>query len=288
MPISTMGTALTAAIAPASGSGFLSSLGGLSGIGSFASGLGSLGSAFGLGGKKNSWKQLRSQYDMQREYTIKGYEDKRKDIASTAEYLGLHPLSVIGAPSVSGPAFSVGEKAGPDMRALGQGIDRAINAGRDRTQKELDNLAVEKAKLSNDYLRTQIAGAQQQIAKNSGSAPLATDLRPPYSSNSPNNNGTSRGMRDTSVSGRHGTTKDILKAVTLYRNFDGSVSAYPSQELSEALEAYGVAGQAHFVSRNTLPFEARYGKNKKTYSNFEKAAKYLSDWQWNKSKKWFK
>lgn len=85
---------------------------------------------------------------------------------NAANDFGLHPLTALGAQPVGSATASITSptRNSPDFEAMGQGIDRALNYGRTQVQRELDDLALEKAKLSNDYLKVQIAGARQSIA----------------------------------------------------------------------------------------------------------------------------
>jgi len=139
---------------------------GLSSIGSFASGLGSIASSFGFGGSSNKAERLASSYDTEIQYAKKRASELPVHIVAGAKKAGLHPLSLLGSSAMQSPSFSANyDKQGPDLAAMGQGIDRALNAGRSGMQRKLDELAIEKAGLENDYLRTQIAGSQAAIAR---------------------------------------------------------------------------------------------------------------------------
>lgn len=97
---------------------------------------------------------------------------------------GLHPLTVLGVPtSGSSPTAYLPGSSGPDLNAMGQGIDRMANAGRSQVQRKLDELNLEHATLSNDYLRVQIAGAQKAISRSGATIPL--DGTSPTGNNSP-------------------------------------------------------------------------------------------------------
>lgn len=164
-------------------------------IGSVASGLGSLASGLGLGGKGSNWKGMRSGYEMQREYSNYAAQDaltnEKRRLRHLQKDIGLHPLSVVGTGnSYSAPSVSVGGSSdnGVNFAEMGQGVDRAVNAGRSAVQRKLDELALEKAQLSNDYLRTQIAGSQKALlANNSGAVPPVLPVSPRGSSQSAGN-----------------------------------------------------------------------------------------------------
>jgi hypothetical protein len=134
-----------------------------SSIGAFASGIGSLASGLGLGGGKKgptAYEAALAGVNAEKERALQ----LPRYIVQGAKKAGLHPLAVMGTSTpISVSAGYNGDK-GVDFAQMGQGIDRALNAGRSATQRKLDELAVEKAGLENDYLRTQIAGSQKAIA----------------------------------------------------------------------------------------------------------------------------
>jgi hypothetical protein len=150
----------------------------LAGIGAAAQGIGSLASSFGLGNDEGPgfMEQRNNNEALLKDQTIwNNYEAPQYRVAAAVksgkEY-GLHPLSLLGVQPVGGntSTYVDGGANNVDMAQLGQGIDRALNSGRTQTQKRLDELALEKAELSNDYLEVQIAGAKRSIA-NSGASP---------------------------------------------------------------------------------------------------------------------
>lgn len=148
----------------------------LSTVGGFLSGAGSFLGGLGIGGGKKSKtpsmeEQLQAQRASQRELDV----ERPSWIRAGAEKAGLHPLAVMGISPASGGNFYLDggqEKKGIDLQAMGQGIDRMANAGRTGIQRKLDDLALEQAQLSNDYLRVQIAGAQKAIAKSGATTPM--------------------------------------------------------------------------------------------------------------------
>jgi hypothetical protein len=133
----------------------------LASIGSFASGLGSIASAFGLG--KDDGPGFMTQLNDQRRAQHKLNMGQYNDIIKGSEMLGLHKSAMLGIPTNNGMTASYNSNNGFDFEALGQGVDRAANAGRTGVQRKLDDLAVEHAQLSNDYLAIQIAGAKKAI-----------------------------------------------------------------------------------------------------------------------------
>lgn len=144
-------------------------------IATIASAGSSILSAFGFGKKQKKGPSIEEQLAAQRASQQQLDLERPSWIRQGAEKAGLHPLAVMGISPASGGSFFLDggqQKQGVDFNALGQGIDRAANAYRTSTQRKLDELALEQAQLSNDYLRTQIAGAQQAIVRSGQAVPL--------------------------------------------------------------------------------------------------------------------
>ena len=148
----------------------------LASIGSFASGLGSFASGLGIGGNKGPGaREIRN-------HTINALTDQAKinnydALAYRAEFArdhGLHKLAVLGVPPGNASAHfqAGGNDRTLDLAQMGQGVDRALNAGRAGIQRKLDDLALEKAQLSNDYIRAQIANSQAAAAKTASTIPV--------------------------------------------------------------------------------------------------------------------
>lgn len=154
----------------------LANVGGfMSGASSFLGGLGIGGGqktprfsptikAWGLDPKQNNLTDLTRHQIM---------TDIGAKMGASKKY-GIHPLSMLGLPSTSqgASAYVDGGSSGVDLNAMGQGIDRMANVGRSQVQRKLDELALEQATLSNDYLRVQIAGAQKAISQSGQTIPL--------------------------------------------------------------------------------------------------------------------
>lgn len=139
-------------------------------IGSFASGLGSLASGLGFGSKKG--KGLGEQLSTNLRWKKQEALDLPTHVVRGAKKAGLSPLTVMGMSPSYGPTITAGGSKGVDLEQFGQGVDRALNAGRNSVQRKLDEAALEHAQLSNDYLRTQIAGAQKAITRSGATPPI--------------------------------------------------------------------------------------------------------------------
>lgn len=141
----------------------------LAAAGTFLSGASSFLGGLGIGGgeKRPRYRDaLEAQMWAQRNHVNTAMELSKKH--------KIHPLTMLGMPSVGSPTAYVPGSSGPDLNAMGQGIDRMANAGRSDIQRKLDELALEQASLSNDYLRVQIAGAQKAIAQSGATVPYGS------------------------------------------------------------------------------------------------------------------
>lgn len=120
--------------------------------------IGAAGSIAGsLIGKKQADKNLK----IQKEFAQHGIRWKVED----AKAAGLHPLAALGAQTHSFSPVAVGDY-GSSLASAGQDIGRAIDATRDKGERaEADGtmrrLALERAGLENDLLRSQIAKNSQ-------------------------------------------------------------------------------------------------------------------------------
>lgn len=119
-----------------------------------------------FGGKSSATKA----YDMAKEQAWIGVENQKYIdenrigwLKKAAEQNQISPLVALGMQPVSGPTVSMGpvEKSGFDASSLGQNLGRAAEAilTKDQRvqQKLMDGLALERASLENDLLRSQIS-----------------------------------------------------------------------------------------------------------------------------------
>ena len=81
--------------------------------------------------------------------------------AADARAAGISPLAALGAAPYGGLALK------NEMSGLGQGLSRAAQAYQSKPQRQLAQLELEHASLSNDLLRTQIAAANKRLASQS-------------------------------------------------------------------------------------------------------------------------
>lgn len=125
----------------------------------FAGGVAGAAASY-FGGEKNRETQLqiaRENIAAQREFAQQGVRWKVSDAMAA----GIHPLAALGASTIGFSPVSVGDVGG-GLAAAGQDIGRAVRAMQSLGEKEKDDveslkkLALDKAGLENDLLRTQI------------------------------------------------------------------------------------------------------------------------------------
>lgn len=112
---------------------------------------------------------------LQREFAQSGIQWKVND----AKAAGLHPLAALGAQTSSFSPVSVGGSAATaDFGSMGQDVGRAIKAAmsnqdrEEETRREGQKLAIEKAGLENDILRTELASKQKRMETNAGAVAM--------------------------------------------------------------------------------------------------------------------
>lgn len=142
--------------------------------------LGSLASAgisyFNAESNRNEQRQYNEQQQrnfetniaLQKEFAQHGISWKVSDAVSA----GLHPLIGAGSQAQSFSPVSVGGSAPTrDLGSMGQDIGRAIAAAKDlddRTAQAQADVALEKGKLENDLLRTQLASSKMRLLGQAG------------------------------------------------------------------------------------------------------------------------
>lgn len=172
MPIPTaVGTIASGASA---GGGFLSSLGGLSGVGNFLSGFGGAVSSL-FGGKQKRGPGPEDLMATQLKYEDKSFER----LWERAKRFGIHPLAMMGAPSSGGGiSFSGNSPSDPSFgERLGQaGVDigRAMSAGLTSTEKLQERLLlaqIQGQEIDNISRASMLARSQQP-----GNPPVGSSL----------------------------------------------------------------------------------------------------------------
>ncbi|QXP44133.1 MAG: DNA pilot protein [Arizlama microvirus] len=147
-----------------------------------------------------------------------------------AKAAGINPLAALGAPTMS---YSPQQVGGPDVGTaisdMGQNLGRAVDASSTSearsSSKVVEALTLERAKLQNDLLRSQIT----QINRASN---------PPFPSGSITGDVRYNPDENTSVRPDSPSITSNLPAPALkqFRNADGSISNWPSPEAKQAIE----------------------------------------------------
>lgn len=113
----------------------------------------------------------QKNYEAQKEFAKEGLRWKVED----AKKAGIHPVYAVGAPTQSFSPSFVGDTAmGQSMASAGQDIGRAVATtatGPERQyQAQMASLALDRASLENELLRTQI---RRQVVETGPSFPVA-------------------------------------------------------------------------------------------------------------------
>lgn len=221
--------------------------------------------AVDIGGKLFDAKQdrdnLASQLNLSRDAMKAGIRWKVAD----AKKAGIHPLYALGA---QGPVFSpisvgsstLGQGIADTLNEFGQDLSRAQAAqmtGDERQASVLGKLAVERAELENDLLRSQIARIN--------SAQLAPPMPVP-------NVTVGDEIPDSAVQivPREQTATPPLSpaqeagvspSYSFIRNADGSVSAVRSMDAKERLEEDFVGSLQYALRNNIFPMLTGVSKN---------------------------
>lgn len=262
---------------------------GLANTGTFLSGASSFLSGLGIGGDKGpgTMEQINNAKAM----TSGTIDSHWASTMGNAKKYGIHPLAALGVSPASGPAVYQDGK-GIDLNAMGQGIDRMANAGRSSTQRTLDALAVENAKLSNDYMRVQIAGAQKALLSTGATPRMYSGYGPDLIDGQPNSGPSvklnpaeeiAHDLKASSTEAGRGTP-----AYKRFRGPHGTTIYGLSEPLQEAAEGYGPIGGSVYggaLLAGTIPLYLRDASRafvkhgKKNIKEFRKNWRNKSYWK---------
>lgn len=145
-----------------------------------ASGVSSiLGSAFGR--SENKGQDAANQFQWNREFWKEQLKDGPRYMAQGAKRAGLHPLAALGISPTAGSIVGGGSGGSIEGQNLGRAISSGVQGYRD---KELFELAVERAGLENELLKTQITNVNRQPGDapnpQPGTSHLPVDVNTPY------------------------------------------------------------------------------------------------------------
>lgn len=187
-----------------------------------------------------------------RVYYLKQLQDRVKD----ANAAGLHPMAVLGG---SGGGYSPsigiqgGSSGGMDMsntretlRQMGQNTARAEMATKTATERELENLAIERARRENSLLDAQIAQTWGSFLGQPGTPPMpsGSSVGAPASSSGPYRSpaGLIKAKPSESVSAMPGDRGLEAAATPALKRYDLSNNVrvdLPGQQMAESMESLG-------------------------------------------------
>lgn len=192
--------------------------------------------------------------EMQREFALNGLGWRVDD----AKRNGIHPLAALGAaPGASFSPIPIPGGGGSDfdfsgtrqaLRDMGQNTTRAEAATQTVEQRELGNLAIERARRENQLLDAQIAATWASFLGQPGTppmpGPLSSTVGAPASSSGPFRSpaGLVKPKPSESVSAMPGDVGLEAAATPALKRFDVSPNVridLPGQQMAESLESLG-------------------------------------------------
>lgn len=228
---------------------------------------GAAGSIAGsLLGKKSQDKQAKQNLQAQKEFAQHGIRWKVAD----AKAAGLHPLAALGTQTASYTPVSVGDTYS-NLGSAGQDIGRAIDSTRTHGERQESNgilgkLAVERATLENDLIRSQINKNNQ-----AGTPPARPSLDARYLNLEGQGDGAKlieqKPMEQTPTDpGRPGQEPGAVVDIGWSRHPNGRYYPMPSKDAKERMEDQFIP-QTMWALRNFtpgtdlgVPFKAPPGK----------------------------
>lgn len=203
--------------------------------------LGFAGDLIGQNKAANTQKDINNENAaLSREYAQTGIQWRVQDAKSA----GIHPLAAMGIPLQSAPTLSAGSHDyGSSFASMGQNLGRAANAVATRGEKQkadaLSALALERAGLENELLRSQISSVNKA---NNPPLPSVSTKSSGGSVIPGQGNGNFRIVPNditASEPGRLGKDAGIVNSYQFSNNNDGSVSVLPSADSKQLMEDMG-------------------------------------------------
>jgi len=211
-------------------------------------------------GDQNRQQQgdINSQnYQAQKEFAQMGLQWKVAD----AKAAGLHPLAALGGAGASfSPSFQAGQ-SNSDYSGIGEGISQLINgqntkraeaATKTDTEKQLEQLSLERAQLQNRLLEGQVQNEWASLMGQPGQpsfptvgaqSPSVSNSRSPVPRAAPSGSIQSSPSKSISaVTGDKGLEAARTPGYKTYDITPGQSVELPTSEMAESLESMGVAG----------------------------------------------
>jgi len=257
--------------------------------------LGAIGNIWGGDKDRQAQDQAnRSNYESQKEFAQMGLRWKVDD----AKAAGLHPLAVLGSSGASfSPSFAAGSSSnlGAAGEALGQLIDgqntkRAEVATKTDTEKELENLSLERARLQNRLLEGQVQNEWAALMGQPGTPSFPSPGNSPSTVVSPagfrsSTPGVVEAVPSKSISAHpkdRGVEAGDTPGFKRYNVTPSTSIELPNSQLSESLEGMGAAG--HILGPALTGLRAA----DKAWSGFNKPSSDILPagyhWEWSRLK----
>nr|QJB20469.1 MAG: DNA pilot protein [Microvirus sp.] len=187
-----------------------------------------------------------TQYDIAKEFAQSGIQWRVAD----AKAAGISPLAALGVPLASGPTMAIGGSGGSSpFSDMGQSLGRAIDAvstSKERSVRaSLDGLALERASLENELLRSQITSVNR-----ANNPPLPSMVSSPASPAT----GAPTGTRTVPVevsSAAGAKASGIHPDLTYVRTSAGGLAIVPSKDAKQLIEDQMVP-EAMWTLRNHI------------------------------------
>lgn len=194
----------------------------------------------GFLGRESNADQMEQNRQLQREFAQSGIQWKVAD----AKKAGIHPLYALGAPTMSPAIQTMQDPLAASLSSAGQDIGRAISATaapEDRNTGVIMGLAVERAGLQNELLRSQIARLR------SAPTPGIPSVSDPYNTGIPLNdaNDATRVTNDPNkitpgAGANPGMGPGANPDVDWVRTVDGGYTIAPSKSVKDRVEDMGI------------------------------------------------
>lgn len=194
----------------------------------------------GLLGRSSNEEQMEKNRQLQREFAQSGIQWKVED----AKKAGIHPLYALGAPTMSPAIQTMQDPVAGALSSMGQDISRstfATAAPENRNAAIIESLAVERAGLQNEILKSQLARLRSQVG------PGIPTVNDPYNigGGSPDPGDASRVSNDPNkitpgAVENPGMGPGANPDVDWIRTTDGGWTIAPSKSIKDRVEDMGV------------------------------------------------
>lgn len=214
---------------------------------------GAIGGAIDGNQDKQSAQQTNyDNYNSQKEFAQMGLQWKAAD----AKAAGLHPMAALGTGQLGfSPSFQTHTRSqdngiSDSLREMGQNTKRAEVATQTPAEREMEQLALERARLQNRLLEGQVQNEWAALMGQPPTPPLpiAGSIAPPTNVRGPRaaSSGLVQSVPSKSISAAPGDPGLEAGSTPGFKNFpiteSGLSIELPASEMAESLESMGVGG----------------------------------------------